>query len=106
MINFITEYWLGFLFGGITTGFGVFIKYVLGKRKQQEKEQKTIKDGLLAILHDRLYQCCMYHIRKKEIDKDDMKNVEYIYSSYHELGGNGTGTELYNRVKALPLKED
>ena len=30
-----------------------------------------------------------------------------IYESYHALGGNGTMTELYNQVTALPTdKED
>lgn len=28
------------------------------------------------------------------------------YRRYHALGGNGTGTELYNRAKALPIRND
>ena len=40
------------------------------------------------------------------LDVESMKNVEYLYDSYHDLGGNGTGTELYNRVNSLPIKED
>ena len=27
-----------------------------------------------------------------------------IYDAYHVLGGNGTGTEIYKRFKALPIK--
>ena len=34
-----------------------------------------------------------------------MKNYEYLYNVYHELGGNGTGTEIYERVKKLKIKE-
>lgn len=33
-----------------------------------------------------------------------LTNIGYLYNSYHALGGNGTGTELYNRAKALPIK--
>ena len=66
----------------------------------------AIKEGLLAILHDRLYQACTYYITLGYIDTVGLKNIEYIYKAYHPLGGNGTGTELYNRAKALPLKED
>lgn len=40
------------------------------------------------------------------IDTAALKNLEYLYSSYHALGGNGTGTELYTRAKGLPIKED
>lgn len=39
------------------------------------------------------------------IDTAGLKNLEYLYKSYHALGGNGTGTELYNRAKALPIRD-
>lgn len=39
------------------------------------------------------------------IDTSGLKNLEYLYKSYHALGGNGTGTELYNRAKALPIRD-
>ena len=65
-----------------------------------------MKEGILAILHDRLYQVCRFYIHQGWIDVESMKNVEYLYDSYHDLGGNGTGTELYNRVNSLPIKED
>ena len=35
----------------------------------------------------------------------DIKGMD-LYKSYHALGGNGTGTELYNRAKSLPLHAD
>lgn len=76
----------------------------LSKRiKAQEEERKSIKNGLLAIMHDRLYQSCTYYIKQGHIDMAGLKNLEYLYKSYHALGGNGTGTELYNRAKSLPI---
>ena len=78
----------------------------LSKRiKEQEEERKAVKQGLLAILHDRLYQACLHYISQGWIDDDGLKNLEYLYRSYHKLGGNGTGTELYNRAKALPIRD-
>ena len=70
-----------------------------------EVERKAVKDGLLAMLHDRLYQACLHYISQGWIDDDGLKNLEYLYRSYHALGGNGTGTELYNRAKALPIRD-
>ena len=67
---------------------------------------KNIKDGLLAIMHDRLYQMCTFFLKEGYIDTAALKNLEYLYKSYHALGGNGTGTELYTRAKGLPIKED
>ena len=45
-------------------------------------------------------------IAQGSIDTDGLRNLEYLYRSYHALGGNGTGTELYNRAKALQIKND
>ena len=78
-------------------GWGYLIKKVT--------EYRTIKDGLLAIMHDRLYQSCTHYIQQGGIDTAGLKNLEYLYKRYHALGGNGTGTELYNRAKALPIRD-
>lgn len=39
------------------------------------------------------------------IDTDGLDNVGVIYRAYHGLKGNGTGTNLYKRICALPIKE-
>lgn len=65
-----------------------------------------IEDGVDAILHDRIYQSCHHYLKLGYIDTSGLKNLEYLYKSYHALGGNGTGTELYNRAKALPIKDN
>ena len=88
------------------TGFLAGAYRSLSKRiKAQEEERKAVKDGLLAMLHDRLYQACLHYISQGWIDDDGLKNLEYLYRSYHKLGGNGTGTELYKRAKALPIRD-
>lgn len=102
MADFIIKYWIQILFSGILAVLSYGYKKIAAKLKEQEK----MKEGILAILHDRLYQACRFYLAQGFIDVDSMKNVEYLYTSYHDLGGNGTGTELYNRVKALPIKED
>ena len=97
MTNFIIEYWLEDLFGLALAGLSFCYKQLLKKYKEQE----AIKEGLVAILHDRLFQSCMYFIEKGEIPLSALKNIERMYEAYHNLGGNGTGTELYERVKEL-----
>lgn len=102
MLDWIIRYWVQWLFGLIGAAL------LAGYRRlvKQEKERKAIKDGLLAILHDRLYAECSRYIAQGSIDTDGLRNMDYLYRSYHALGGNGTGTELYNRAKALPIKND
>lgn len=95
MWQFIIECWAEWAFGLLGAALiAVVVKY------------KALLDGVLAILHDRIYQACHYYLKQGCIDMSGMKNLEYLYKSYHALGGNGTGTELYNRAKALPIKED
>ncbi|MFV0402270.1 MAG: hypothetical protein ACK5LX_16865 [Oscillospiraceae bacterium] len=117
ILNYVKEHWLNWLFAGITaaTGFAVKRLYSKFQRERDERilieeqakaEQKIIKEGILAILHDRLYQACRFHISQRKITVADLKNVEYLYDSYHDLGGNGTGTQLYNRVCGLPIEEE
>lgn len=69
------------------------------------KEQKYLHDGVLAMLHDRLYLICTHYIKMGYIDTDGLDNVGVIYRAYHGLKGNGTGTNLYKRICALPIKE-
>lgn len=71
-----------------------------------ETAQETLEIGVLAILHDRVYQACKYHIDNGEIDVDDLKNLEHLYSAYAAMGGNGTCKHLYERVCALEFTTD
>ena len=95
MWQWIAQYWAEWAFGLLGTAvIAVVIKY------------KALLDGVLAILHDRIYQACQYYIKQGFIDTAGLKNIEYLYKSYHTLGGNGTGTELYNRAKSLPIHDN
>lgn len=105
MIGFVKQYWLQFLFGVIATGLTVAVRTMYARLKREIHEQDLIKEGVLALLHDRLYQACQYHIQRGYCSVSDLKNTEYLYKSYHDLGGNGTGTELFERVKKLPINE-
>ena len=106
MAEFISQYWLTWGFGLLTTAFAAGYKRLAKRIKAQEAERIAMRTGLLAILHDRLYQACMHYLDKGCIDDDALENLENLYTSYHALGGNGTGTELYNRAKALPIRRN
>jgi hypothetical protein len=102
ILAYIQSHWVEWLFAVLYTG----LVLLTAKVKVHWKELKALKDGVVALLYDRLYQGCKYHIHNEEITESELKNMEHLYKAYHALGGNGTGTELYDRVKKLPLKED
>jgi hypothetical protein len=82
----------------LATGlFGIVVKMI--------KRYSKITQALLAINHDRLYQACSFYIATEEITREELSNLEYLYNGYSALGGNGTGTTLYNKCKELPLVE-
>ncbi len=101
MKEFMVSYWLEVLFGFAITGLSFCYK----RLQVRFKEQEQIKEGLVAILHDRLFQSGMYFLGKGEISVHELDNIEGMYNAYHKLGGNGTGTEIYERVKELELKK-
>lgn len=114
MKEFILQYWLQVLFGVIVSVLSVSVKHLFTKMKKErtEREEKSkaesaeqslLKEGVLALLHDRIYLACQYHIQNKGISVQDLDNLEYLYKGYRGLGGNGTGEVLYKRCKALPI---
>lgn len=101
MKEFITQYWLEVIFGLSLTGLSFCFNYLLRKYK----ELAAIRAGVVALLHDRLFQSCTFFIKEGEIPLSVLKNITHIYEAYHNLGGNGTGTEIYERARDLPLKK-
>ena len=103
MLDFIKRYWLEFAFTLVVSTLSLVVKRLYTKFKQEIATQRLLKEGMLAILHDRLYQLCTSHIDNGCITVDELENLEYLYNSYHNLGGNGTGTSLFERCKTLKI---
>ena len=106
ILEYIESNWVAWFFAILSAVFGIAWRTTVSKMKRWKTEQDALKAGVMAMLYDRLYQGCKFHIKNKEIADDELKNMETLYLAYHALGGNGTGTELYERVKKLRLKED
>lgn len=102
--SFLGSYWQDALFLFILGVGGWIVRFVRKKLITMIKRQDAIEEGVLALLHYRLYTECERFIEAGEITKDDLLNIEHLYEAYHALGGNGTGTELYNRVRKLKIK--
>lgn len=85
-------------------GFLVMAARRLRRRKAARTERrKALEAGVQALLRDRIYGECVRCLQKGFADVDDIRNLESLYRPYHALGGNGTGTELFERVKKMPV---
>lgn len=101
MQDWIIKYWLQVLFGAIIAVLGLAYRQLSCRVNQQE----AIKLGMMALLWDRLYTIYNECERAGKISIDGLRNVENIYKQYHALGGNGTGTELFDRLCSLPTQK-
>lgn len=99
--TFILEHLGELAFSGLAAVLGWLGKTVW----DTVKEQKNMKKAIKALLHDRLYQSSHFYLKQEWVDMEGLTNVGYIYESYHELGGNGTGTALYDKIKELPIRD-
>jgi hypothetical protein len=101
MPEWILKYWIEVLFGLITTAL------IAGYRKlsRKIKEQDAIKLGIQALLRNSIIQSYNHYMEKGFCPIYGLENVNALYSQYHTLGGNGTITELMERLKDLPTEK-
>jgi hypothetical protein len=98
----VIQWWVTALFGAIVGALSMAIKSLRARQKEQQGRQGAVEKGLQALLHSELYKECEECEKKGFATIDDLESIEYLYNPYHALGGNGTGTTLYDRVKQLP----
>jgi len=70
--------------------------------KMQIAQNKAIKEGLQAILRDRLLQAYKHYQEKGYADSDDRSNWENMYQQYHILGANGVMDDIRQKFFRLP----
>lgn len=90
------------------TGFGFYgyFKMKFNKMKGDKASVDTRLSNLehanLAMLHNKIYIQCAKHLEEGFISIADLDDLDYLFNAYKNLGGNGTGETLYNKVKDLP----
>ena len=67
----------------------------------------NMKSGLQCLLRAEIIRAHEEYMDKKYCPIYARESITRAYDAYHALGGNGTITELYNQIMALPTdKED
>lgn len=102
----IAKWWLTWVLGiigtGILTGFRVLYK----RQKAADQRQTALENGMQAILRDRILTSYYHYHEKGSITLHGLENVEAMYRSYHDLGGNGTMTHLVEVLRELEVVDD
>lgn len=97
MLEFIAEYWLDFVLGILSTCLVAYIKKL-------HKKNNAIANGMLSLLRAELIRSGEKYIVRGSIPIYAKDAYDKAYIAYHELGGNGTITELHETVMELSIK--
>lgn len=106
MAEWVETYWQDILLWAVTTGLATLAVWVRQRLKATKTKQDAINDGVKAILHDRIYQAHGYYTRKGYCPLEAKKNIEYLFTPYRNLGGNGTGEQAYKDIMRLPTEPE
>ena len=72
----------------------------------QWKQIKAIREGIRALLRDRLLQGYKFYQDRGWAEYEDRANMENVYEQYRSLGGNGAMTDMHRVFKMLPGKQE
>lgn len=105
MAEFIIQYWVQFLFGIVITILTAIVTYLRKKLKYQIVRQKALENGMCALLRAEMIRSGEKYLKKGYCTIYAKDAYDKEYKAYHDLGGNGTMTELHERVMNLPTIE-
>lgn len=87
---------VGALVGAAATGIG-------RKSRETADESRGMRDGMRVLLWRELRNIHAEATERGGMDVADRRHLESVYSAYHNIGGNGTGTRLFEESMRLPV---
>ena len=69
------------------------------------KREEAINEALRALCRDRILQGYRYYKKSGGVSTQDLETMLKLYNAYHNLGGNGTITAVYEKIKQLHIKD-
>lgn len=102
----IAKWWVTWVLGLIGTGILAGFRVLYKRQKAAEVRQAAIESGMQAILRDRILTSYYHYHEKGKITLHGLENVETLYRSYHDLGGNGTMTHLVEVMREMEVIDE
>lgn len=76
--------------------------WLLKSHKREAARDRAMETGLRTLLRAELLEIHAKYVPLGYIPLEVMEEADRVYQAYHSLGGNGTGTKIYEELKALP----
>ena len=83
----------------------IVLGYIIWLLKNQKHYRDANSKGAMILLKVKLFEYHDKYMELGSIPPYAFENFCDMYESYHELGGNGTGTKMYEEIKDLHLNK-
>lgn len=91
------------IFAIILTSISSYIVWIL---KFNHKDKSNFDTALKLLLKHELKEYHAIFVKRGHISSEELSEFIEIYETYHNLGGNGMGTRLYNDILKLEIRGD
>lgn len=84
----------------LTSALGAAVGVLAARARRGRDEDEAMRRGMTALLRAQLIDMHRrYVVEGEPCSVDEHDQCEEVYAAYHALGGNGTGTHLYEEVR-------
>lgn len=98
---------------GVATGLGVsgIISWLLGRYDKRHpvtdmnkivEKLDSLNAAVVELAYLRIRERHEYAVRHGWLHPNERQVLERLYTAYHSIGGNGTGTEMIEDIRRLP----
>jgi hypothetical protein len=106
--------WFNSFFTAILSGLAGWLiadlRSLTKKYKDSQNKSATeadaIRDGVRCLLHSKLFDFYAEYKDAPSLPTQTWKEIDRVYEVYHALDGNGTGSRIYEALKAKPLEPE
>lgn len=88
-----------------TIALPVVLGYIVWLLKNQKKDRDANSKGTMLLLRVQLIEYHDRYMAKGDILSYAYQNFVEMYQAYHQLGGNGMITKMYEEIQELHLKK-
>lgn len=82
----------------------IALGYIIALLQKQKKTRKANSKGTMLLLRVQLIEYHSKYMALGEIPTYAYQNFVEMYEAYHELGGNGMVTKMFEEINELHLK--
>lgn len=84
----------------------IILGYIVFLMKDQKKHRDANSRGTMLLLRVQLIEYHDKYVEQGYIPSYAYENFSEMYEAYHELGGNGMVTHMFEEVKKLEIRKE